>query len=902
MTSSPPGPSDVFVEYENAVLSQAGIAPSQIVAALQQQNIIRPGGAVDVGNTAFQLRPSGDFQSLADMENALIRAGDGTMVRLGDIIEVSHGYQDPPRQIAYFNGRESVILAVAMEDGLSVLTYVERARARVDEVRETLPVGLNLDIMTNEAPKVESAVYGVTRNMIQTLVIVLGIVILFLGVRTGLIVGSIVPAVILATFAIMGLFGIPLQRMSLATIIISLGLLVDNGIVIAEDFKRRVVELGDRDEALKQTSSELAWPLLSSSLTTIVVFLPLLINATSSTEYTRTITLVIMITLSVSWLFAMTVTTTLCHRFLKVPDEPKPEDEKPPEKQAGITVINRAFDHLTDLYERFLRFILGIRWWYLAAMFGLFFTGNLVSQQVPTEFFPSNDNPQVLIYVELPSGVTTRATDEKMREMIALAQDEDRFEGVGDIAAYTGFGGPRFVLSLAPVDPAPNKGFMIVNADDLEATDALVPALREAFLTEFPGVNTRVTRMFLGPEDPAVIQVQVTGPDADYLNDKAEEVMEMMAATDGMIDIWSDWRGRTPILEVDVRQDTARAAGVSSADIAASLARHIDGEPVTMFRDGDEIYPVTMRAAQSERTSLDALSGIAVYPSGGGESVPLGTVADIRMDGGWGFIQREELERTVQIEGRNLKTTPEDLVPVLQPKIDELNANIAPGHEVKIAGILEETAENNAALAATAPLLLGLIMFLLITQFGGFKRPLVILFTLPFITFGAFLGLWLFGATFGFMAILSLFALAGIIINNSIVLVDRMDIERTKLSEDMEEGDRPTSAGKTEADEKAELDALIAACRRRFRPVIMTTLTTIAGLLPLIISGDVLFYGFAISVAVGLFVGTPLLSLGLTPVLYALFLGIARGERREKKIWDKLALRQRLPFRKPKSA
>ncbi|MGB3723309.1 MAG: efflux RND transporter permease subunit, partial [Pacificimonas sp.] len=673
-------PERVFVEYENAILSQAGIAPSQIVAALQQQNVIRPGGAVDVGDTAFQLRPSGDFQSLADIENALVQAENGTMVRVGDIVSVSHGYEDPPRQIAYFNGRESVILAVAMEDGLSVLTYVERARVRVDEIRETLPVGLNLDIMTNEAPKVESAVYGVTRNMIQTLAIVLGIVILFLGVRTGIIVGSIVPAVILATFAIMGLFDIPLQRMSLATIIISLGLLVDNGIVIAEDFKRRVVELGDRDEALRQTSSELSWPLLSSSLTTIVVFLPLLINATSSTEYTRTITLVIMITLIVSWLFAMTVTTTLCHRFLKAPDSPGPEDGKPSEEQEGVTIINRAFDRLTDLYERFLRFILGIRWWYLAAMFGLFFAGNVISEQVPAEFFPSNDNPQVLVYVELPSGATTRATDEKMRDMIALVQDKDRFEGVADIAAYTGFGGPRFVLSLAPVDPAPNKGFMIVNAESLEMTDALVPALRSAFLTEFPGVNTRVTRMFLGPEDPAVIQVQVTGPDADYLNDKAEEVMAMLAGTDGMIDIWSNWRGRTPILDIEIRQDTARAAGVSSADIAASLARHIDGEPVTMFRDGDEIYPVTMRAAQSERTSVDALSGIAVYPSGGGRSVPLGAVADIRMNGGWGFIQREDMERVVQVEGRNLKTSPEDLVPVLQPKIDELNAGIAPGH------------------------------------------------------------------------------------------------------------------------------------------------------------------------------------------------------------------------------
>ena len=322
-------PERIFIEFENAVLSQAGISPDAIAAALDSENTIRPGGTVELADGSIAVRPGGDFQNLDDVRGALVRSPDGKLIRLSDIATVSRGYEDPAQRLAYYNNDETVILAVVMEEGLSVLNYSEVARAEVERIAATLPVGLSLDIVTYEATKVEAAVYGVSFNMLQTLAVVLGIVILFLGVRTGLIVGAIIPAVILATFAVMGAFEIALQRMSLATIIISLGLLVDNGIVIAEDFKRRVQELGDRDKAIAQTSRELAFPLLVSSLTTIAVFLPLLIANSDSSEYTRSISLVVTIALGVSYVFAMTVTTTLCYRFLKVPDAwEDDEDEK----------------------------------------------------------------------------------------------------------------------------------------------------------------------------------------------------------------------------------------------------------------------------------------------------------------------------------------------------------------------------------------------------------------------------------------------------------------------------------------------------------------------------------------------------------------------------------------------
>ncbi len=871
----------IYVEYDNAVLAQSGISPGEIAAALGEQNIIRPGGIVDRGGAAFTLRPSGDFVSIDAVRQTLIRsAASGNMFALADIAEVSSGYEDPPRQLVYFNGREAIMLAIAMQDGESVLSFSERAIERIDEIRETLPLGLKMEIATYEAPKVEKAVYGVSFNMLQTLAIVLGFVILFLGVRTGLIVGSIIPAVILATIALFGFFEISLQRMSLATIIISLGLLVDNGIVIAEDYKRRLEELGDRDEAIAATSRELAFPLASSSLTTIFVFLPLLIAQTASSEYTRSITQVIIISLTVSWFFAMTVTTTLCHKFIKTPEEQKDEPEATGWKR-GIRNgwVTKLFDRFTDRYARLLRFVLGHRWKYVGLIIALMLGAQGLSTFIPTAFFPDSDTPQTLIYVELPAGTTSRTTDKRVQEMVEVIRDQGTYPAVESVAAYVGFGGPRFVLSLPPVDPAPNRGFIVLNMKDIDATKAIIPQLRDDFLNRFPDVNARVSRMYLGPEDPNVIQVQMQGPDADYIHEQSKKLEDILGGVDGMIDIWSNWYNRTTDLEVIVDQQRARIAGVTSADISASLARHVIGEPVTVFRDGDEIYPVTMRANEQGRTSLDGLETVAVYPASGGASVPLGQVATISPSSGFAFIQREDMSRTVTVEGRNLTKSPEDMAVLIQPKLDELNAQLAPGHRAVFDGVISEASANNSALAATGPLILTLIIGLLIIQFGGFKRPLVVLLGLPAITIGAFTGLFVMGATFGFMVILALFALAGIIVNNSIVLVDRMDIER---------GLREEGAGgsEREPDKVDELEAVIRGCRRRFRPVVMTTLTTIIGLLPLLLSGDALFYGFAGVIVFGLGIGTFILSLGLTPILYCLFFGIEREDSEKKELSD----------------
>lgn len=841
----------LYVELDNTTASQLGVSLEAVHQAVAQENAILSGGTVDLGPQGVLVDPAFPGDVAERVSDTLIPLENGVTVRLGEIARVHLGYEDPPQRKVYYNGEEALMLSIAMQSDQSAINYTARMNEQINAVSQTLPVGLTLSRLTVQGEQVATAVYGVSRNILETLTIVLAIVILFLGWRTGLIVGAIVPAVVLATLAVMGLFELPLERMSLATLVISLGLLVDNGIVIAEDFKRRLEDTGDRDTALRETSSELAFPLLSSSLTTIVVFLPLLIMDTEASEYTRSITYVVLISLGVSWFFAMTVTTTLCHRLLPDPATNQGESREHP----GL--MRRIFRCLDRGYEVILGTILRHRWAYLGLMGLLFCFGGWLMGLVPKKFFPDSDRAQILIYADLPVGVTSRATDQAVQEMMRLIGEKEKFPDFIDYAAYVGFGGPRFVLSLNPVDPSPHSAFLMINAKDRTAAEAALPRLRDAFRVALPEVNARVSRMFLGPADPNVIQLQIKGPDADYLMEKAAGLEEILLSLDGTIDVWSDWHGRTKRLKLEVDRHRAAAAGVTATDVANALTNRVTGEEVTSLQSGDDLVPIVLRGQTAERNSLDRLGALMVFPANGGPGVPLSQVADWQYETGLGVIAREDLIRTITVEARNLQLTPEDMQPLLQGPLEEFSASLAPGHHAEFDGILDETVESNAALAATGPLVLFLIVLLLILQFGGYRRPAVILLSLPFVVIGASIGLVLMQAEFGFMVILGLYALMGIIINNSIVLIDRSDIER-----------------RLEPDSNTHMLAVIRACKRRLRPILMTTITTVAGLLPLIISQDVLFYGMASAMAFGLFIGTLLVSLGLTPALYTLFLGI----------------------------
>lgn len=838
----------IFIEIENAVSSEIGISADTIIASLRDQNIIDPAGEIDTGDRAFSLKVSGEFKSTKDIENLPIRnPSDGAIYTLKDFAKVITGYADPAQQRAFYNGKEAIVLSVVMQNGVSVLNYSESAKDAIEALKETLPLGLNLDVITWQADQVENAVYGVSLNVLQTLVIVLAVVILFLGVRTGLIVGSIVPAVVLVTLTIMGFTGITLERMSLATMVIALGLLVDNGVVIAEDFKRRLGEHGDRDLALKETGRELAIPLLTSSLSTILVFVPLMLAQHSSGEYTRNISLVILITLTVSWFLALMVTPTLCHMFLKAPSDEDKAQEEGNSSNGPFGVIERG-------YASLLRLVLRKPLLFVIAMFALLPIGLFLVASSPVKFFPNSDRPQVLIYVNLPAGVTTRTTEARMKDMMDIIGDKKRYPYLEDYAGYVGFGGPRFVLSLAPLDPAPHVGFIVVNAKDREAASDAIVRLREDFRREVTDVEARVSAMFLGSSDPNVLQIQVKGPDANYIFEQSKKVEAFIAEIPGTIDIWTNWYNPVTRFEVDINQNLAKSAGITSSDVARSIAANVSGYRVSEFRDSDEVFPIMVRAPESERSDLSRLETLSIFPSNSADVVPLGQIAKINRVPGFAHIQREDLVRTVTIEARNLRLSPEDMAPLIRDKIDALNATLSRGHLIEFDGVVKDSVTGRAALFANFPICLLLIALLLIAQFNGYRRPLIVMLTIPLIMIGVGIGLQLMRAEFGFIVILGLFALAGIIVNNAIVLIDRIDIERS-------------------ANPPSDWDAVVTASARRLRPILITTITTIIGLLPLIIGNDVLFYGMASVMAFGLGIGT-VLTLGVAPALYCLFFGI----------------------------
>ena len=833
----------IYLEINTAKLEKLGINPKDISNTLRQQNIIHPGGEIDAGARSFVVEPTGNYLSVGDIGDTLIKipASRGlkeSVIPLKDIVNISRDYIDPPYQPSYFNGKPAVVFAISMLEGFNVLEYAPRALKEIENIKSTMPIGYNLDVATYQADVVANTINGVSLNVIQTLVIVLATVIMFLGFRTGSIVGALVPMVMVVSLALMNIFDIKLERMSLASLIISLGLLVDNGIVVAEDIMSRIENKIDRLEAIKQCGKELTVPLLTSSLTTILFFMPLMLAEHVAGEYTRSLSLVITIALLTSWVIAMTFTPLLCFYFIKI-DTTKPKDNKP----SFMDKINKA-------YEVFLKGVLKIRYLFVLSMFALFIFSLYAAKDLPKRFFPDSDRPQILVYAQLPAGTSARNMDTHMQDVFKELNNKEQFEHIESFSAYVGFGGPRFVLSLSPEDPADNNGFIIVNIDDVKNQAITMKQLDEILKTKFPDMFFRVKRLFLGSSDASEYKIQVIGPDEDVIYKKSQEVLQVLRSMPGNSELRTDWQNRIMKISVNVDQQRARRAEITSDDIAASLSAYFSGSMITQYREKDNIIPVIFRAEGDERFNIDRLRTISIYSSKRGENVPLMQIADFEGVNQYSQIARQDMFRTVSIIGTNTSVTAQDFKEMFDPHMEELSKDLPINHKIAWAGVVKDSKEAQSALQANVPIAIGLIIVLLVGQFNSFRRPLIIMLTIPLSFIGAVWGLFISGSDLGFMVTLGLYSLAGIIINNGIVLIDRIDIERNSGKE--------------------TYDAIISACVARLRPISMSTITTILGLLTLIIPHDPLFYGLSNAIAYGLAVGT-ILTLAVVPSLYAIF-------------------------------
>ena len=849
----------IYLETTNARLARYGISPSELARTLQKQNIILPGGSIQTGLTEIIIEPTGNFQSLEDIENVIFELPSSKEVAyLKDILTVKRGYIDPPKKKAYFTGQPAIVLAVSMmEKGVNVLEFSPRVVKRIKEWQNRLPVGYKLDFATYQSDYVKESVDNVVNNLYQTLGIVLVVVMIFLGFRTGLIVGTVIPLTMLMTLVCMMLMGIELHRISLATLIISLGLLVDNGIVMAEEITRRLREGEPRKEAAINAGKTLAIPLLTSSLTTILAFVPLALAPNASGEYMSAMAKVIFITLMSSWLLANLVTPLMCYYWLKpsdiTPEQAKAQYEKP----------------IYRIYKSFLRFVIRFRLVFLLVVGGLFVGAIYLKGFIREQFFPMSSRNQYHMYLDLPAGYSSNATDTQVQRLLQWLNDKEANPEITSTIGYVGYGGPRFYLSLSPRDPQPNAAYVLVTTKDTESVDTSMNKVRTHILHYYPDIAPRIKKFWLGATETGLIEVRISGPNHEIIYTLAERVADALRSIPGTVDIYNNWENRVSKVLVNVDQARARRAGVTSEEIADSLSGYFSGGQVTDYREGDNVIPVMFRAEEDERTNMDRLRSVNVYSQSKGISVPLSQVADFKGVTQFSSIMRRNLQRNVIVSAKHLWLQAAELEQALMPELEKIMADMPKGQGYwwEFGGETYESKKSQKALFMYVPHCIGLMILLMVWQFNSYAKPFIIFIAIPLTLIGAFPGMLITGAFFGFMAVLGILSLAGIIINNAIVLLEAIQNE--------------IDAGAT------PYDAVITASVTRFQPVIMTTLTTILGLLPLMFPPDPLFFAMAVVMSFGLGAGT-VLTLLFVPVLYIMLFRVSIAKKINTKAGEKV--------------
>ncbi|OYW52589.1 MAG: hypothetical protein B7Y80_16155 [Hyphomicrobium sp. 32-62-53] len=830
----------IWLSFDRTRLSQLGVSSSQVLNAIAEQNQILPAGSlITEDGMRYALEPSGDLRSEEAIGDVPVRTPSGAVVYVRDIVKVERGYVDPPRKPVLFNGPAAVILALSMVPNVPIKDFGIKTTEALETLRQDLPLGMNLSIVTDQPPIVATAVAEATSNLGQTLLTVLAVVMLFLGLRAGAIVGTIVPLSIFLALVGMLLWEIPLHRISIAAIIIALGLLVDNGVVIAEDIKKRIDDGAERTSAALAATRTLAIPLLTSSLTTILAFLPLLLAPDAAGEFLRALAQVIILTLLASWLLSCTVTPLLCVWFLPSSGQNAPK--------ADVT------ERFAASYGQWLSRLLSRPFSVLLAALVLFAVSVAGLSRVPTGLLPPSERAQFVVRLELPAGASEAETLRVTKRLAQFVADERVNPDVASSVFYIGSGGPRFFLALAPVDPAPHVAFGVVNTRDSASVAPARARLEEFLAAQIPEGRGWTELLFLGQEPPGTLEIRLSGPEIDTLYRTGKRIEDLMASVPGTKDLRTDWAN--PVLQIDVLidQDRTRRAGLSPAATARALEANFDGTQVTDYREGDRIIPIVLRAREADRATLDDLADVTVA-NDQGQPVPLLQVATLAGELKPYIIHRYDLDRTITISGINPSLTAKQLLERVKPLLDGLD--LSAGYRWTVGGEVEASEKANGALFQYMPHCLVAIVVLLIWQFNSFRRTAIIILTIPLIVIGASFGLNLSGAKLDFNAMLGLLALAGIIVNNAIVLIERSDEERSTTA-------------------NIALAVTIAA-QARFRPIVMTTLTTIVGLIPLFLLGGELWRGMTVVLMFGLGVGT-ILTLVIVPILYLILFSPWQG-------------------------
>ncbi|AKJ28516.1 efflux RND transporter permease subunit [Caldimonas brevitalea] len=844
----------LFIEVSQRRLAQLGIDFNQVIAQLGAQNAIEGGGVLQAEGDNLQVRIAGQFNSVEDLRAFPIRAanpatGAANTLRLGDIAEIRRAYVDPPQVKVRHQGQEVIALGISMAKGGDIVALGENLQATAAEVRRNLPVGMELSQIQDQPAAVSRSVGEFVQVLIEAVVVVLAVSFISLGLHTrplridvwpGLVVAITIPLVLAITFVTMFYWGVGLHKISLGALIIALGLLVDDAIIAVEMMVRKLEEGYDKMRAATFAYDVTAMPMLTGTLITAVGFLPIGMAKSMTGEYTFAIFAVTTAALLISWLVSVYFVPYIGSLLLKTHA-----------RQPGEA--HELFD--TPFYNRFrslVNWCVAHRWITIALTLGSLALGVVGMSRVQQQFFPDSSRPEILVDLWLAEGSGFAASEEVVKRFEARVMKEP---GVQGVTTWVGSGVPRFYLPLEQIFPQTNVSQSIVLPASLEDREVLRQRLPALLAEEFPEVRARVKLLPNGPPVAYPVQFRVIGPDVTELRRWADEAKALLRQHPDMRQVNDNWNESVKVLRLEVDQDKARALGVTSQSIAQASRTVFSGTTIGQYREGDRLIDIVLRQPKDERDAITDL-GNAYLPTASGRSIPLTQIAKISYTWEPGVLWRENRDFAVTVQGDVAEGVQGPTVSTaLWPQLKELEGRMPPGYRIEIGGTAEESGKGQSSIFANIPVMLFLTFTLLMLQLQSFSRSLLVFLTGPMGIAGVALALLLLGRPFGFVAMLGVIALMGMIMRNSVILIDQIEQDRSRGV--------PT------------WNAVVESAVRRFRPIVLTAAAAVLAMIPLTRS---VFWGpMAVAIMGGLIVATALTLLAL-PAMYAAWFRVKRPE------------------------
>ncbi len=826
----------IYLDVSQSQLSQLGLTDADISATLAEQNMVVNGGNIDLQNRRLRIAPTGEFKTPADIGDLLIRSSSAgnqsdELIRIKDIGTITEGYLAPPQWLMRYNGQPAICISITNVAGLNIVDLGKTIDAKIDELLPTLPIGIELSRMHWQSDVVNTAVSSFLISFAEAVGIVLVVLTVVMGWRMGMIIGASLVCTIMASFILMAMAGIDLQRMSLGALIIALGMMVDNAIVIADGFVVRVGSGMDRRQAADESAAIPSMPLLGATIVAVMAFYPIFASTADAGEYCRTLFTVVAIALLVSWVIALTLTPILCLDFLPTPEKNNNKEELSPFllKFKGLLAMAIRFRFLT-----------------IATLVALLLVSVVGFGKLSQQFFPFSSMDKFMVDVWLPEGSRIQTVSEQMRIGERKLLTDERIDSV---STFVGQGPPRFYLPVDPESPYQAFGQYIVNVHNYKEIDALIAKYTSWLSINLPDSQIVTRKYGVGPSNSWKFELRISGPaeaDPQVLRTLAESVEGILVESPLADATNNNWRQRVMKLVPEYNDKRARWAGVSREDLANTTERAFDGRDIGLYREKDDLIPIVLRHNEEERRKVSSLDSLQIQPANSTETIPMAQVTDgLFTEWENPLIWRRNRRNTITVQSNPV---PGVTLPTLRNSVlAEIEAIPLPeGYSMEWGGEFEDTVDSQAALIPGIIPAVAIMALIIVALFNAMRPPLVIVLTLPFILIGIVAGLLPTGTPFGFLALLGAMSLIGMMIKNTIVLLDQVNIN---IAEGM-----------------GRYEAVMESAVSRLRPVGLAAATTVLGVVPLI--QDPFWIGLAITVMSGLTFGT-LLTMVLVPVLYA---------------------------------